>query len=166
MAISLSFKDFLKEADLPLVWGKKRMNSVGAADVIASENEEDVLDDIDLDDADLDDLGDDTEVTDDLNLDDDEETEEDQGDPNKQGVIRTIKNAHLVYKRKGSEGDYEELWIYNIYDKINDEMEVRRDILAGTDIPPGKKESKDGSQAFELWSSGNVQFLFITGMVQ
>ena len=69
-----------------------------------------------------------------------------------------------MYKRQDEEGTYEELWMYHIGEELKDELNVRRSILAGTDIPQGKKKSKDNAQTFELWSSGNVQFLHITGL--
>ena len=93
-----------------------------------------------------------------------EPVDADEEDPNHQGVIRTIDNAHLIYKRKENDGTYSELWIYMIGDGVNDEMKVRRAILAGTDIPQNKIMSSDRSQQYELWTIGNVQFLQVTGL--
>ena len=114
----------------------------------------------DLDDENLDDLGD--EEMDDFDT-EEGEPEENQ-DPNKQGIIRKVKNAHLVFKRQNEEGTYEELWVYKSGDKLDKEMEIRRDILAGTDIPQNSSKSKDGSQTYDLWSVGNIQFLHISGL--
>lgn len=102
----------------------------------------------------------DFDVTDDFGDLDDEEVD----DPDRQGLIRVVPNAHLVYKRTSEDGTFEELWIYNIYDSFDDELEVRRAILAGTDIPQNKMASPDGSQRYEIWTAGNGQLLHITGL--
>ncbi len=84
-------------------------------------------------------------------------------DPDRAGMIRTVKNAHLVYKRETEEGTFEELWIYNI-DSLRSEMETKKAILAGTDIPPNRMSSPDGSQTYEIWSAGNAEMLLIKGL--
>jgi hypothetical protein len=84
-------------------------------------------------------------------------------DPDRQGLVRTVKGAHLVYKREGEDGTYEELWIYNVT-TLQDEMIVRRAILAGTDIPINKPSSPDGAQQYKMWSIGNAEMLLITGL--
>lgn len=84
-------------------------------------------------------------------------------DPNKQGSIRTIPNAHLVYKRDNGDGGFEELWIYNI-GSLTDELKVRKAILAGTDIPAGRTQSEDGSQQYKTWAAGNAELIQITGL--
>jgi hypothetical protein len=97
---------------------------------------------------------------------DEVETEKSEN-PNRQGLIRTIKNAHLVYKRQTPDGTYNELWIYNIGNgKFRDELVIRRAILAGTDIPPNKTKSPDGTQEYEVWTIGNAQLVQITGLQQ
>ena len=86
-------------------------------------------------------------------------------EPNRQGMIRTVKGAHLVYKRKNPDGFYDELWFFNIgKDTQRDEMEVRKAILAGTDIPEHGTKSDDGNQSYDLWTSGNGQLLKISGL--
>lgn len=85
-------------------------------------------------------------------------------DDDKQGVIRTIPNAHLVYKRQQEDGTFDELWHYNIGDDFKKELKIRRAILAGTDIPINKMKSPDGSQTYELWTVGNGQMLKIQGL--
>lgn len=85
-------------------------------------------------------------------------------DPDKQGVIRTIPNTHLVYKRQQEDGTFDELWHYNIADDFKKELKIRRAILAGTDIPINKMKSPDGSQTYELWTIGNGQMLKIQGL--
>lgn len=97
---------------------------------------------------------------------DDELPEEDpvDGDENFQGNIRTVAGADLVYKRKDEDGNYEELWIYNVGKDIKKETQIRRAILAGTDIVPNQRESEDGTQRSETYTVGNVQYLKITGL--
>jgi hypothetical protein len=87
-----------------------------------------------------------------------------EGDPDKQGLIRTVKGAHLVYKRKNEEGTYDELWVFSTGDDIKNTLEVRRAILAGTDIPPRALKSENGQQSYTLTSLGNGQILHIKGL--
>lgn len=86
------------------------------------------------------------------------------GDPDRQGIIRVVDNAHLVYKRQSEEGTFEELWTYNIGSSVKDELKIRRSILAGTDIPQNRTQSEDGSQTYKLTTMGNAQLLHITGL--
>lgn len=86
--------------------------------------------------------------------------------PNKQGIIRTVQDAHLVYKRQTPDGTFEELWIYNIGPDMRDELTVRRNILAGTDIPAQKTQSPDGSESYSLTTLGNAQMMMIKGLNQ
>lgn len=97
----------------------------------------------------------------DLDL-DDEVGEPD--DSNRAGVIRTIDDAHLIFKQQDEEGKFEELWIYNTNEKLGDELNIRRAILAGTDIPPKKTRSPDGTQTYTLTTLGNAQFVHIKGL--
>jgi len=165
MAESMTFKNYLsktvlKETPIATVW-KKKMVNIAPEEEESTENQEDEMD-LGMED----DMGDemDTGMDDEMGMEDDLGMEDEPEDPNKQGVIRNITGAHLVYKRQDEEGTYEELWMYKVDDGIKDELEVRRDILAGTDIPQGKTKSDDKTQEFELWTSGNVQFLQITGL--
>ena len=84
-------------------------------------------------------------------------------DPDRQGMIRTVKGAHLVYKRQSESGTYDELWVYNTTD-MRTEMETKRAILSGTDIPTTQTQSPDGEQSYQIWSTGNVQMLQIVGL--
>jgi hypothetical protein len=84
--------------------------------------------------------------------------------PDRQGTIRRVKNAHLVYKRQTDDGSFEELWVYKEGKRYDKTLNIRRDILAGTDIPVEKTKSADGSQRAEVWSSGDTQFLHIQGL--
>jgi len=84
--------------------------------------------------------------------------------PDRAGVIRVVNNAHLIYKRQTEDGTFEELWIYNIHNATNDELDIRKDILAGTDIPVKKTKSADGSQSYQLVTMGNAQMMKISGL--
>ena len=90
--------------------------------------------------------------------------DDDQDDPDRQGLIRVVPGAHLVYKRASEDGTFEELWIYNTEDQFDTELQTRRAILAGTDIEKNRMKSKDGSQSYELWNAGNAQLIKITGL--
>lgn len=90
---------------------------------------------------------------------------EQEQDPDRMGDIRAVKGAHLVYKRQENDGSFKELWIYNIGDHINNAIEVKRAILAGTDIPEGKLRSEDGKQMYSLVTMGNAQMLSIDGLL-
>lgn len=95
---------------------------------------------------------------------DSEGGEPQEEDPDFQGDIRTVKGADLVYKRKQEDGNYEELWIYNVGTDIRTETQIRKAILAGTDIVPQQRESDDGSQHCDTYTVGNVQYLRIFGL--
>lgn len=84
-------------------------------------------------------------------------------DPDHQGLIRNVKGAHLVYKRDTDDGTFEELWIYNIT-TLRDELNIKKAILAGTDIPINKTVSPDGNQSYDIWSSGNAEMIVIRGL--
>ncbi|KKN44123.1 hypothetical protein LCGC14_0696500, partial [marine sediment metagenome] len=94
----------------------------------------------------------------------DEAGGETEDDPNKQGMIRTVPGAHLIYKRSNTEGNFEELWIFHISPGVRDEMDIRREVLAGTDIHPEQTRSEDGSQNVEMWAAGNALLMKITGL--
>ena len=89
---------------------------------------------------------------------------EEHKDRNRQGVIRTVKGAHLVFKRQSPDGTYEELWIYPVRDGLKRGLEIKKAILAGTDIPPDKMKSPDGSQTYTITTLGDAQLLHITGL--
>lgn len=93
----------------------------------------------------------------------DELVDEEKEDPNKAGLIRFVKGAHLVYKRQSEDGSYEELWIYPI-SKQESGHKIKRAILAGTDIDISAEQSEDGKQSCELWTSGNAQLVNILGL--
>lgn len=94
----------------------------------------------------------------------DTEEEERPEQENPEGIIRTVKNAHLVYKKQRGDGTFEELWIYNTSPDGIEDMKIRREILSGTDIPPKKTESPDGKQKYEIYTIGNAQYLHIIGL--
>ena len=85
-------------------------------------------------------------------------------DENLAGTIRTIPNAHLVFKRTQEDGTFDELWHYNVGQDFKSELKIRRAILAGTDIPINKMKSPDGSQTYELWTIGNGHMLKVQGL--
>ena len=85
-------------------------------------------------------------------------------DPNRQGLIRRVPGAHLVYKRKEEDGTYNELWVYKIQKDIRDDSKVRQQILASTDIPIERMQSDDGTQQYDLWTVGDVQMMNIVGL--
>ena len=128
--------------------------------------EGDDLEDGEFDDMDLPDEEPDEGEFDDEDMGDMEEGEpEEPEDPDRAGLIRTVNKAHLVYKRSTEDGSYEEMWTYNVTN-LRDEMSVRKAILSGTDIPPNKTQSPDGSQHYELWTAGNAEVMLIKGLPQ
>lgn len=94
----------------------------------------------------------------------DDKKEDKKENPDKQGVIRNIKNAHLIYKRQDVDGTYIELWAYDIHKGLKDEFNIRNAILNGTDIDHKTGSSPDNVQRYELWTSNNRQFMQITGL--
>jgi hypothetical protein len=84
--------------------------------------------------------------------------------PDKQGLIRQVPQAHLVFKREEEDGTYRELWIYKIKREMQDDAKIRQQILAGTDIPVEKMQSEDGTQKYDLWTIGDVQMMNIVGL--
>jgi hypothetical protein len=100
----------------------------------------------------------------------DETTEEPKEDPNFQGVIRTVKGACLVYKRQNAENTFDELWIFNVGKDMKTEYQVKKAILAGTDINPQSGESdsntEDSKQSMDSYSVGNVSFLELNNLPQ
>lgn len=86
-------------------------------------------------------------------------------DPNRAGVIRYVKGAHLVYKREQEDGTYEEMWIFNS-GKFKQDINTKKAIVAGTDIPPNATRSPDGAQELKMWSAGNADVVVITGLPQ
>ena len=86
-------------------------------------------------------------------------------DPNRQGVIRHIKGASLVYKRRVEDGTYSELWIYNTdKNEFGKGRDTKGDILSGTDIPPGKTSSPDGTQTYDVWTTDDAELIMIKGL--
>lgn len=92
------------------------------------------------------------------------EKKEKKEDPDRQGVIRTIKNAHLIYKRMDSDGTFSELWMYDISKGSKDEFDIRNAILDGTDIDQKTGSSDDNKQKYTLWTNNTRQMMHITGL--
>lgn len=89
--------------------------------------------------------------------------EEPEKNPNKEGLIRSVKGAYLVYKRVTENNNYEELWVFNL-GNVKYQTRIRNAILAGTDVDPVDLRSPDNEQRAAIWSKGNVQFLHIDGL--
>lgn len=79
-----------------------------------------------------------------------------QVDLNKQGMIRTVKDAHLVYKRKDQNNQYTELWVYKRDSGKKNSTAPFDAIIAGTDIEKGHTMSPDGEQSIRTWEVGPV----------
>lgn len=78
------------------------------------------------------------------------------------GLIRRVDDAHLVKKTQEADGTYTELWLYSTEGR--DPMEIRREIIAGTDIDVEEGASSDGNQHYNIWSPGNCEFLELIGL--
>jgi len=91
-----------------------------------------------------------------------------QDDPDRQGSIRTVPEAHLVYKRKNENNLFDELWIYKQNQHDTWTMKTYDAIVAGSDIPKGATTSPDGSQTVDRWEVGDPKntlvFVEIKGM--
>jgi hypothetical protein len=85
---------------------------------------------------------------------DEEEQPEGEDDPDRQGMIRTVPDAHLVYKRKDEHNQYTELWIFKQDYTTKMSSKTYDAIIAGTDIPKGRNRSEDGTQTVEAWEIG------------
>ena len=92
-----------------------------------------------------------------------EQTEQEPTDPNHAGIIRNVTGAHLIYKRESSDGTYEEMWIFNS-GEFRKDIEIKKAIIAGTDIPSHSTKSPDGSQELKMWSAGNADIIVLTGL--
>lgn len=89
-----------------------------------------------------------------------------QDNPERRGIVRRVDNAHLVYKRMNDSGTFDELWIFNTSDNMSDSLEIKRAILAATDIPPRQTTSEDGIQRYTMTTMGDVQFMEINNLPQ
>ncbi len=179
----------MSEGAIPIVWnGMQKSPYVNHRDELDShrndgrtsfeqeETEDDLGSNDDMMDIDWDDEMETDPEMDDMDVDMDPEMDDmdvdmdefgdldDEDDPDRQGLIRVVPNAHLIYKRASEDGTYEELWIFNTGEQFDEELNIRRAILAGTDIEMNKMASKDGSQSYEMWNAGNAQMIKITGL--
>lgn len=88
------------------------------------------------------------------------------GVPEQEAIKRSVKGAHLVFKRQADVDSYEELWIYAVNPKDPQaHAKIEELILAGTDVSPVSMGSEDGSQRATSWIAGNAKMLHITGLV-
>lgn len=99
-----------------------------------------------------------------LSIGSDMDSESDMSDPDKQGLLRRVDGAHLVYKRQTENGTFEELWIFEAGEKMDGELQTKQSILAGTDIDPQTGSSESGEQQYELWTAGNAQIMRVHGL--
>lgn len=143
-------------------------------------NSEDDIDDFDADPAwefmkSLDDEDEDFDEDQDFDEDFDEEDEEneeeyghdEEDEPEEkrlEGIVRFVKGAYLMSKKRQPDETYTEVWLYNTGKNYKDEAEIRKAILAGTDIDPTKNFSEDGSQEAVIDTVGNAQFLTLFGL--
>lgn len=161
-----TFRSYLKQIDdLTLSKTRRRMNSSDPKKRVygVSEEEQEDLEGLqDINSKDLEGIEDvgDTQ----LEPDEDVDVESEPDDPDRQGVIRLVKGARLVFKRQSPDGNFEELWVYNTGDNIKNGLEKQKAILAGTDIPPKRTKSEDGGQNYMLTTLGNAQLLYIQGL--
>ena len=77
-------------------------------------------------------------------------------------MVNKIKCAHILVKKQSEALAIQERLKQG--EKFYDELDVRRDILAGTDIPVNKTKSDDGSQSTDSWNVGNIQYIEIKGL--
>lgn len=85
-------------------------------------------------------------------------------DPDRQGLIRTIPGAHLIYKREGHNGTFTEMWMYQVGPNHRTEEKVRSAILDGTDIDQRLGASVSGEQSYEIWTCNDRQIMKISGL--
>ncbi len=90
-----------------------------------------------------------------------EPTSEEQ---DRDGIIRDVAGAYLVYKRVTPDGTYDELWIYNISPDLTITTKIKHAILAGTDIDSNTQYSNNDEEHASSYSLGNLQFLKLTGL--
>ena len=93
-----------------------------------------------------------------------EKDEEKDVDPDRQGIIRTIPGAHLIYKRTSHNGTFEEMWMYRSGSNYRDENKIRSAILDGTDIDQRLGTSPDNEQTYEIWTCNDRQIMKISGL--
>ena len=110
----------------------------------------------------------DDEPFDDEELDDEQMEDEPFDEPEEEsryeGVVRPVKGAYLVSKKQQPDDTYTEVWVYNTGKDYKSEANIRKAILAGTDIDPLKNFSEDGSQECVIDSLGNIQYITLTGL--
>lgn len=117
----------------------------------------------------FDDDGDDSDIEkegEDFFDEDGDEFNDEEGEPDRQGDVRYVKGAHLVFRREDpEEGTFEELWIFNTGKEAERKSDsILRDILAGTEIDPSQIRSEDGTQTYSAWSVGNAQMVHVKGL--
>lgn len=169
--MSLTFKQYLtKNKTTPNhnVWGgvgyfgSYGLGTIGNESSMGGSEDEEIIKKNTPDTEDRPDSG--TEDRDTEDIGDETEGRDMEDDPDKQGIIRVVKGARLVYKRETDDGTFEELWMFKTGNVTRDEFQIKKDILAGTDIPTNKTASEDDEQSYTVWASGNVQMMKINGL--
>jgi hypothetical protein len=93
--------------------------------------------------------------------------EEKKKTPSKyEGLVRAVKGAYLVSKKKQEDETYTEVWMYMVGNKFHNEANIRRSILSATDIDPAEHMSEDESQHAHIVTIGNVQYMTLTGITE
>lgn len=96
--------------------------------------------------------------------DDQSDEEREPEDSDKQGLIRTVPGAHLIYKREGRNGTYTEMWMYEVGPNHRTEEKIRSALLDGTDIDQRLGSSINGEQSYEIWTCNDRQIMKISGL--
>lgn len=91
-------------------------------------------------------------------------SDESEEDPDRQGTLRNVKGAKLIFKRQQPDGTFAEMWAYNVGQGLQETLGVKRAILSGTDIPENHFESPDGKQRYKIVTMGNAQLIKIEGL--
>lgn len=104
------------------------------------------------------------DITDEHNEKKHKEENREPEDPDKQGLIRTIPGAHLIYKRVGNNGTYTEMWMLQVGPNHRTEDKIRSAILDGTDIDQRLGASESGEQSYEIWTCNDRQIMKISGL--
>lgn len=130
----------------------------------AEEELNDEIDDSSMDFIEGEDMNSEDDFSDDLDINSDDEEADGEEDLNRQGLIRDIENAYLVYKRKDEDGSFSELWAFKVGDDFRNELKIQNSILSGTDIEDDENVSENNTQQYEIWAVGNLQMIYITGL--
>lgn len=79
------------------------------------------------------------------------------------GPVRRVPRAKFLSKHKNEDGTFTERWMY-LAQSIDDLVNIKRQILAGTDIPVDATSSRDGKEGFVIEQFGDVVWMTINGV--